>query len=177
MKKRLIALMVGATITATTLVGCGQTRHYGDVPIDDLDLAISELVEEERQQQEAREEAERKEQTRHYEEVRHLLEEDIGLGLLLDNAGKQTIDVEYLVENQRYYISFCAKKWIITSAEGSYKKWAEVTYEVSEDFYSNFRSKYNETPVAGNVELVRSLVEKYEPCDLVYPVGIETVEK
>ena len=50
-------------------------------------------------------------------------------------------------------------------------------YEVDKDLYYNFKGKYSEKAVDGNVELVRSLVERYNPRDLVYPAGIETVEK
>ena len=172
MKKRLIALMVGATITVAALTNCGSPRQNGHIPPDDLDVPTGESNEEK-----AKEEETIEEQMQNKDEIRHLLEQEIEAGLLLADAEKQTIDVEYVSRNQRYYISFYAKKWVIKNERGEYIKWAKIKYEVDKDFYDNFKEKYSEKAVAGNVELVRSLVERYNPRDLVYPAGIETVEK
>ena len=55
MKKRLIALMVGATITVAALTNCGSPRQNGHIPPDDLDVPTGESNEE-KDKEEAKEE-------------------------------------------------------------------------------------------------------------------------
>ena len=118
MKKRLIALMVGATITVAALTNCGSPRQNGHIPPDDLNVPTGESNEE-KDKEEAKEEETIEEQMQNKDEIRHLLEQEIGAGLLLADAEKQIIDVEYLVENQRYYIFFVLKNGLSKMKEAN----------------------------------------------------------
>ena len=135
MKKRLIALMIGATITATVLTGCGSEFDNEN-------------------------------------EIREMLEYDANTNLSKENVKTWGIGVDYEITAGKFYITFKTYVYKEKNTEGitTYDEREDdviIKYEVDKDTYYNFRHNYSTREEKEHVEMVKLLVEKYDPIEVI----------
>lgn len=144
MKKRLIALMIASTITATALTGCAETKHPAHISNE--------------------------------EEIRKMLEYDANTNLSKDSVKEWGFGVGYEIKDSKFYITFKTyapeeKRDHIEISED-----VKIKYEVDKDTYYSFRNNYETYEDSDEVEMVKTLTEKYDPVEVINP-SMDNIEK
>ena len=144
MKKRLIALMLASTITATALTGCNSEFDNEN-------------------------------------EIREMLEYDANTNLSEKHVKSYGIGVDYDIVDEKFYITFKsyiskAKKTVGIGTSYELEDDVKIKYEVDKDTYYNFRHNYSTREEKEHVDMVKLLVEKYDPIEVINP-SMDNIEK
>ena len=139
MKKRLIALMLGATITATALTGCGENPDFSLTRKSEEQ--IRQIIE--------------------YDANTNIEQYNSSRGFGLG--------VEYEINDNRFYISFVFYKINETGHNPAKMEDARIKYEVDKDTYYNFRNEFTTYKNEDDVEMVKVLTERYDPIEVINP--------
>ena len=141
MKKRLIALMIASTITATALTGCGENPDYNLTRKSEEQ--IRQIIE--------------------YDANTNIEQYNSSRGFGLG--------VEYEINDNKFYISFIFYKINKPGHNPARMEDARIKYEVDKDTYYNFKNEFTTYKNEDDVEMVKVLTERYDPIEVVNSKG------